>query len=583
MPFTSMAHELTLRTSGWGKLVFAAVLTSVFPLVTIVLVNSLEASGILDPSKHLHGLFRSLLLFIAHDEIGAWAWLGVFIVGLAAGWLNPRYFEFKLPMIALLIFGAICSWGIGLLLQGYGLADEYLPLFQAEIFKEGRLLAPIPDVAAGRGLQFLPYLGWVDEENGFWASYYRPVHAALLALTPSLGGVNLLNMFMTIAALLAMASICRRLWPDEPYAAYLGACLLIASPQFLVLAGTGFSFPSHLALNLIWLSLFLRGGVGHLGAAVVGVAALGLHQVHVHALFSAPFLTAVLLGAYERRIALAPYLVAYGISLPAWLLWPELATYLETGDVSVLPVSIWEVDYLTNYLSYSSIVVQVQEHIEFLLLSVNILRFIVWISPALVFLTLLAFLAPKRLGLIPWLCFSSLLLTVVASHILMPNQTHTWGSRYYHPTLGSLVIFAVAGWVQFKGWRRLTSALAVMMMLSTIILMPLRALQVEERIGPRADLQKYVEALPFDYVIAPALPNVDFLSVVRNDPFLRNRPLIIFVPEGEAVPELPGKGYTLTAEDADRAGLPHGTYLEPGLRWPSEAEAQPQAGQNPLQ
>ena len=62
-----------------------------------------------------------------------------------------------------------------------------------------------------------------------------------------------------------------------------------------------------------------------------------------------------------------------------------------------------------------------------------------------------------------------------------------------------------------------------------------------------------------------------------------NRPLIIFAPEGKPIPDLPGEGYVLTAEDADRAGLPHGTWLEPGLRWPSEAEAKSQPGQNPLQ
>ena len=583
MASASLVQEQRARSSDRGKLVIAAAITCAFPLLTVVLVNSLAASGILDPTQHLHGLFRALLLFVAHDEMGAWVWLGVFVAGLAAAWPNTRCFELRLPLIGLLVIGAVGSWGIGFLLQGYGLADEYLPLFQAEIFKEGHLLAPMPDLAAGRGLQFLPYLGWVDEENGFWASYYRPVHAALLALTPSLGGVNLLNAVMTVAALLAMADICRRIWPDEPFAPTLGVCLLIASPQFLVLAGTGFSFPSHLALNLIWLSLFLRGGAGHLGAAAVGVAALGLHQVHVHALFCAPFLAAVLFGACERRTALAPYIIAYGISLPAWILWPELATYWETGDASVLPGSVWQIDYLTNYLTYSSIVVQVQEHIELLLLSVNILRFSVWISPALVFLTLLAVMTPKRLGLTPWLCFASVLLTVVANHILMPNQTHTWGARYYHPTLGCLVIFAVAGWVRFKGRGQLKQAIAVMLLLSVVILTPLRAVQVEERIGPRAELQKYVEALPYDYVVAPALPNVDFLSAVRNDPFLRNRPLIIFAPEGEPIPDLPGEGYVLTAEDADRAGLPHGTWLEPGLRWPSEAEAKSQPGQNPLQ
>ena len=70
----------------------------------------------------------------------------------------------------------------------------------------------------------------------------------------------------------------------------VAAVLLATSSQFLLTAMTPYSMTAHLALNLAWLWLFLRGGVvGHSLAIAVGALACGLHQLVFHPLFVAPF------------------------------------------------------------------------------------------------------------------------------------------------------------------------------------------------------------------------------------------------------------------------------------------------------
>ena len=126
-----------------------------------------------------------------------------------------------------------------------------------------------------------------------------------------------------------MADIARRVFPDAPGAPALAAILLVVSPQFLATAGSGFSFAAHLAFNLLWLALFLRGTLGgHIAAAAVGFFAVGLHQVHVHPLFVFPFLAAMLLGRFGGFWKLVPYAVSYGLALPIWMMWPEISVWL---------------------------------------------------------------------------------------------------------------------------------------------------------------------------------------------------------------------------------------------------------------
>ena len=59
--------------------------------------------------------------------------------------------------------------------------------------------------------------------------------------------------------------------------------LLASSPQFLITSMTSYAMSAYLALNLLWLWLFLRDTPrAHLAAMTVGFAACGLHQLIFH-------------------------------------------------------------------------------------------------------------------------------------------------------------------------------------------------------------------------------------------------------------------------------------------------------------
>ena len=85
--------------------------------------------------------------------------------------------------------------------------------------------------------------------------------------------------------------------------------------------------PAHLAFNLAWLWLFLRGGkAGHAGAIAVGFLATGIHQLIFHPMFVAPFVLQLWL---RRRWGLgALYTLAYAAICLFWIEYWPLASWV---------------------------------------------------------------------------------------------------------------------------------------------------------------------------------------------------------------------------------------------------------------
>lgn len=572
---------------------------TLFPaLAGIAFAQLLVASGLVSPLDFTFETITSLRLFAAQDRWGGLAFAAVVLgaVGLAGkarlgAWPDINPATARRLVAALALAGGALAWlSARLVFEGYGLSlDEYLPQFQAEILRHGRLLAPLPPdmLAHHGGLQ--PFFAYTDEARGLWGSHYRPGHAILLALMPSLGGVNLLNPVLTALSVWAMAAIAGRLWPARPEVPVLAAALLLVSPQVLVTAGAGFSYPAHLAFNLIWLALFLKGTsenrMGpHLAAAALGAFAIGLHQVHVHPLFAAPFLMLLVLGATGRRVQLVPYVVLYLLALPVWVLWPELAVWASTGDASALPRRLIEVEYLADFLTYTEGVERREAPLRPLFLIANLLRYLLWLSPAVTLLAVIALLAPRRIGPVVWAAVASTLLTIVANHVLMANQMLTWGARYYHPIIGNLIVLALAGYVRLReaqddpAARRLSAAAGLMVLASALVLVPQRMVQVHAKVAPRAAVQRAIAAIDADVVVIRGLPMSFPYDLVRNSPFLTNRPLIIALPPNtpdpvsEALPaRLQGaRVHVLSMPEITAAGLPRGTLYEPGAPLPED-------------
>ncbi|MGI9394505.1 MAG: hypothetical protein ACR2OY_07655 [Boseongicola sp.] len=447
--------------------------------------------------------------------------------------------------------------------------DEFMPTFQAEIFRAGYLLAPIEDAFLSVQTELQPFFTYVDEDRKIWGAHYRPVHAAILALFPANYAVVSAHALLTGITILATADIVRRLFPQKSGGPVLATLLLVTSPQVLLTAASGFSFTAHLALNSVWLALFLRGSWrAHICACVVGFFATGIHQVHVHILFVFPFGVAMLIGIFGDRLKAIPYFVAYILAVPLWVLWPEVAVWLQTGDVSVFPRTLLDADYLSNYVNRSERLGSVEQTFSGLFLVTNIWRFMLWMSPALLLLLILVTYAGRRIGIVAIVCGLGIIFNILVTHLLIPNQMHTLGSRYYHAFFVNFIILGLSAYYAFFDSDRfsgLRNAVTLSLLLGATFFLPLRAYQVHQKIAPRAHIQSALGAMDFDaIVIGPSLAwfAADF---VRNDPFQQNRPKFYFSLDSEFEPPSATSKMVIELDGLHKLGLPRGTFLEPAF------------------
>lgn len=542
-------------------------------LLGFAFAMSLKAAGIVDAGIPGRETLASLYLLVAQDTYVALLTAGLIAIPVLArnvtwpGLERPT----QAPLWAVVAAGFLLALVFRIFVHhSFDLSlDEFMPTFQAKIFQSGRLLAPLSPEALAANKSLQPFFTYVNADHGLWSSYYRPVHAGLIAVFSAVAHADLLNPVLVAISLWAMADIARRCFPDHPSAPYLAAVFLLVSPQFLAISGAGFAFTAHLAFNLVWLAFFLKGTFRwHCAAAAIGFFAVGLHQVHVHPLFVTPFLAAMLLGAFGPRfVNLIPYAISYGLALPIWMMWPEISVWLQTGDTSILPRSVMQIDYIKDYFQYTDRVAKAEENFGTLFLATNVLRFWLWVCPALLVLTIVALRHVRHIGLIPVLAGLGFVLMFLVTHVLMPNQMHSWGSRYYHPVLGNVVLFALGGFyyaTRSGDPEKLGRMVGLTVVASAVVLMPIRALQIEAKVGPRADVQNAIANLDADVVfIAPRDQwfSADFL---RNEPDLSNRPLLASSVNTNSVEALGTTHVTLGARDLAAMGLPRGSFYEPG-------------------
>lgn len=447
--------------------------------------------------------------------------------------------------------------------------DEFSSAFQARIFLNGQVAADIPAEFADIAKNMQPAMIYTDSQRDIWMSNYRPGFALLRAISEALGIPGLLNPILATIAVLATAAVARRVFPGHQDAPILAALLLALTPQMLLMASANFAHTAYLAFNMVWLALFLGGSIrSHIAAALIGGYAISLHQVHVHPLFAMPFLLALMLGQFGSRWHLLPYVIVYAAAGTFAILWVEIATWLHTGDVSVFPRSVLDIAYFRDFLGYRVSQASTHQDISGLLTSANLLRFGAWLSPALLVLTLAAFRRGMRLPLIVWLCGVSVLLTIAAHHVLMANQMQSWGSRYYNPVLGALVIFALGAFLSWReGEARRTGIdrrLAVLLAAGLVVFVPWRGIQVHDKVAPRAALQKAISEIDADIVLWQSSGIWFGIDPLRNDPLFEDGPVMIFDKQLATLPHGEPSIVTVGVEMAREFGLAAGTLMEPG-------------------
>lgn len=477
-------------------------------------------------------VLASALLLLAALALRPWPGAASLLSDLAR-----RSLRWPGAMLALGAVAAVLALGTAVVHHGFLYSmDEYLTQFQARIFASGRLLAELPAEWRGMARALQPFFVYQSPDGAYWGSGYRPVFAALWGLFSLISLGTYTNAVLSLLCLPLVTLLARRLWPEEPLAPVVAAALLIGSTQFFITGMSGFAWPAHLFFNLLWLLFFLRDDrLGHLLAAAVGFLALGLHQIHVHALFALPFVLGLLLARRWRPTLF--YGVVYVAGVLVWSQWHRLAL-LAMGHDAATPAGVQGGTGIAYFDSFFAANGEGKRELDYAmrwpLMAANLLRFIAWQSPLLLPFGYAACRslrrAPATVKCLGWGILFSFLIYLA----LMPNQMHGWGYRYFHGLIGSFVLIATYGWVVL--WRNAADAgargaiaVATIFMtgLSVLVALPMRAVQAETTVRPMAAAVRYLSERPEPIVVVDHHQIWFGGFLFQNDPFLRNRPKVL--------------------------------------------------------
>jgi hypothetical protein len=483
-----------------------------------------------------HFVWLTALFFQTQDLF----WLAAIAVLLAVFAITPlpimplRAMEFILrrPHAALICLAG-CVFVVGvvgthIVFDFYHLSrDEFLSEFDAIIFRSGKVIAPIevgwqPFASALAPRFMLP----IADGAGF-ASSYLPINAVLRTIVGLIADSSWTSPLLAACAVVATFGVARRLWPTRPDVAFISVLLVATSSQVIVTSMTSYAMTAHLALNMIWLWFFLRNDkIGHAAAIATGFLASGLHQLIFHPLFVVPFVVRLWLSG-RRSLALV-YIASYAAICLFWISYWEIILAWQ-GISPQVSDDAGPLSFLVRTL----VLVENFRWAGADLMLKNVLRFVAWQSPALLPLAFLAYPAARSGSGIARELIAGLLLTLVAMFILLPYQGNGWGYRYLHGLIGSLALLGGYGWVALS--KRATqdqigasrTMLAVCTAFAWFVLLPVHAKQAHDFARPYVRASKAIEQASTDVVIIDKSRLLFAEDLVRNDPFLRNRPKVL--------------------------------------------------------
>jgi len=482
--------------------------------------------------------FVWLTTFFFRVQDAPWLlWIALMLLGFGILRLpaTPRYAALAMlrnPRVAIAILTAlviVCGIiGTHVIFHGIPLArDEILAEFDAIILRSGMGIAPVasewrPLASALAPTFMLPIAGGAG-----YVSAYLPVNAGFRALVGLVTDSAWTSPLLAALAVVTIFGVARRLWPTRLDAALISALLVATSSQVLITSMTSYAMTAHLALNLIWLWLFLRNDkIGHGAAIAVGFLASGLHQLIFHPLFVAPFI--VRLWASGRRPLALTYIVSYAIIclfwISYWQIMLEWQGFSRQASSDAGPVYfIARAAFLFTSFHWTGLGLMLK----------NVLRFVDWQNPIALPFALLAYRPVRNGDGIARELSTGLALTLAAMFILLPYQGHGWGYRYLHGLIGSLSLLAGYGWIALS--ERATrndmatarAMLAIGSAVAWLVLLPAHAKQAHDFVMPYARAADAIEHTATDLVVIDKSGLLFAEDLVRNDPFLRHRPKVL--------------------------------------------------------
>ena len=431
----------------------------------------------------------------------------------------PRLVWFSAAALVLLLW-----LGTHAVMLNYPLTrDEHMAVFDAYVFEHLRLSWPLAAEWRPFAITLVPAFLLDVPDHALMVSSYGPVNSLLRATFGMVLDPALMNPLLAGLGLMALYRIARRLFPDSPGAVWTSLLGYVLSAQVLFNAMTTYAMTAHLALNLIWLALYLHDRRwSHLAAMAVGVMAIGLHQIIFHPLFAGPFIIALL--ARRRWVLFACYSAVYAAGLLLWMKYPAIVmaasgitpdSGIGTGVSGFLRERI--VPLLIN-----------RDPFTFLVMVYNLSRLAAW-SPAFILpLAGMAWSAVRVNEGIALPLFCGVALTVAAMTFLLPWQGHGWGYRYVHPVMGNLILLAGYG---YRHWslqniRRANAAVAFGAATTLLLIIPLLLITTHMFVSGYVNVLSLVKRQPTDFVLVDTEKPSSAIDIVRNLPDLSNRPLI---------------------------------------------------------
>lgn len=520
--------------------------TGSLPVAGMGLVQSLS-----DSKRQLLAVtltaFALSLIFAPHISLTAFflarqdRWLlllGTLLLAAASVRLGGRR-TLRVPTVPALVTGAsllvlACLAGHFLLLAGYDMSrDEQMATFDAAVFARGHLVEELPPFWRTKAHALNTLFMYPAAERAAWISSYLPLNAAFRALFGAIATPALTGPVMTALGLISLWGCARRIWPRDRELPVVALLLYLGSGQVVVTGMTAYAMPAHLALNLVWLWLFLRRQLwADIVALAVGFVAVGLHQPLLHPIFAGPLLCLLVLERDWRRTTL--FAAGYAAIGVFWLWWPDwIWTLTQSGASAPQPDDVGFLGRLATTLSDSASGRPVN------MLS-NMLRFFAWQHVLLLPLLLLAGQAVRR-DRVAGALAAGMLLTIFVMALILPYQGHGFGYRYLHGLIGNAVLVACFGWQALGEARGKWRTLLVRTSAGCLgLVLPVQAWMAHDFYAPAAAASKRIDALHADFVVIGE-DDVPFSrDLIRNPPRLERRPVRLLrsalgAPEIEAI------------------------------------------------
>jgi hypothetical protein len=126
-----------------------------------------------------------------------------------------------------------------------------------------------------------------------------------------------------------------------------------------------------------------------------------------------------------------------------------------------------------------------------------------------------------------WSC----LITFLFYSFFRTSQVNGWGYRYAYSILGNLVLLSLIGWQELRmqiGASKSNFILASSLAIALLVQLPIRSLQAEHFVRPHYVSFQYIMSLPASFVLVDAKTIWPAADLMRNDPFLRTTPKLLF-------------------------------------------------------